>query len=301
MPHYVPAVSNLTLLHQGKTRDTFEANGGHLLVYAADRLSTHNVVHKSLVEKKGEVLTALTTFWLKILGAQMINHHLVACGRDIYNFLPRGRRYPEDLHLRAIVVRKLNMIPVEFIYRNYMAGSLFEKFYSKGLSNPYGIELPPDMQVMSAFDRPIFTPTDKSETDEPISAAETQKMYPEAHLMGMEVFALIRSYMRSVGLEMVDSKFELGIDARGLVCLGDEVGTPDSSRFIRLWDVKKGKEPSWLDKQKARDEAIRLWNGGPKVPLEFSSDILSELTRTYLGVFQTITGKSLGKYQQEQY
>jgi len=101
------------------------------------------------------------------------------------------------------------MIPVEFIFRGYLTGSLFQKFYSKGLPNPYGVNLEPGLKAMSPFSEPIFTPTDKSETDEPLNTEETIRCHSEATGALFKVFKLVRNHLRGIGLELVDSKFEV--------------------------------------------------------------------------------------------
>ena len=150
---FVPAVTGLECVHQGKVRDTFAIpdHPGLLLVVATDRVSTHNVVHESAISHKGEALTALTVFWMAEQFVA-INTHLIAWGRNIYNYLPAvAGDYPADLHLRAIVVEKLEMFPVEFIFRSRMAGSLWKDYYKKKLPNPYGLTLSTGLQLMAPF------------------------------------------------------------------------------------------------------------------------------------------------------
>jgi phosphoribosylaminoimidazole-succinocarboxamide synthase len=171
------APHGLRFLYQGKTRETWTLPNWPflLLMVTSQRLSTHNVVHKSLIPLKDQVLTALTIFWLTQV-LQKIPHHLVAYGRRIYDYLPKSD-YPADLHLHALITRRLEIILVEFIWRAYLAGSLWKKFYSKlreGMSeeemrelDPYGLNLPLGLPYMHRFDTPIFTPTRKSEHDEP--------------------------------------------------------------------------------------------------------------------------------------
>jgi len=299
-PKFTAAVLCLKLIHQGKTRDTFETRDSEtLLIVATNRLSTHNVIHLSEVPHKGQVLTALTIFWLKeLLEKNGIKHHLVAYGTDIYKHLPGNlSNYPKYLHNHAIIVKKLKMFPVEFIYRKYMTGSLFKNFYSKGLSNPYGLEIEPGLQQMSEFGIPVFTPTDKSATDEPLNAKATRENYPSASVMSLEVFTLISDYLKKLGLELVDSKFEIGVDNLECVTIADEIATPDSSRFCEISEITLGNEPSWLDKQVARDEAERIWGKGEKHPLEFNSDIIRQLSATYLRIFHRITGMKLQDFQ----
>ncbi|KND48893.1 MAG: phosphoribosylaminoimidazole-succinocarboxamide synthase [Parcubacteria bacterium C7867-005] len=307
---YPTDVTNLRLLHQGKTRDTFAipqtllgpgSTGDHRLIVATRRLSTHNIVHESEIPRKDEVLTALTIYWLTMaLEGTNIRHHLRAWGTGIYGFLPGTRsEYPKNLHLRAIVVETLDMIPVEFIYRAYLAGSLYDKYHALGVANPYGVEIHPSMRLMSSFSMPIFTPTDKSETDEPLLAHTIKEKYPEASRVSRRVFNHARDYLHMAGLELVDSKFELGLDREGRITLADEVVTPDSSRFCDPSLIEVGKEPAWVDKQVARNEASRIWGKGKKVPLSFTPEVVRNLSETYLDVFKRITGFSLDAFQGE--
>jgi len=297
-------IPDLKAVHKGKVRETAETpfldvDGGQLLVVlATDGISTHNLVHNSRIKGKGEVLTALTIFWLEKLKKAGINTHLFKYGHRIYDYLPPGD-YPEDFHHRTLIVKKLIMDLVEQIFRAYLTGSFYDKFYSKGLANPYGIDLPAGLDLMYKFPEPIYTPTDKSETDEPLDARETMEQYAEAYNVSRRVFDLVRTHLNSVGLELVDSKFEVGIDCLGRVTVGDEIGTLDSSRFADLAQITLGKNPPWLDKQLARDEAERIWAGGPKFSLTFSPEIVNQLTKTYLAIFKRITGESLEDFQRQ--
>lgn len=302
-PKFVPALTSLPLIRQGKTRDTFSTKSPDaLLIVATQRLSTHNIVHLSEVPYKDQVLTALTIYWLtNVLAPAGVKHHLIAHGGAIYDYLPKSfSHYPADLHHRAIVVKKLDMIPVEFIFRGYLVGSLYKDFHVKGLPNPYGIILDPDLPLMEPFDEPIFTPTDKSETDVPIDAENTEEKYPEATAVCYKTFLLVRDHLRKLGLELVDSKFEVGIcnnSGQPIVTIADEIATPDSSRFCDDAKIEIGKEPPWLDKQIARDEAERIWGKGKKTPLIFSPDIVSKLSGTYLDIFFRITGMNIEEFQ----
>jgi phosphoribosylaminoimidazole-succinocarboxamide synthase len=295
---YGSSVPSLNLIHQGKTRDTFELpDKGELLIVATDRLSTHNVVHHSSVPKKGEVLTALTIFWFtKVLPAN-INNHLVAYGADIYKHLPTGE-YPKNLHHRAIVVKKLEMIPVEFIYRSFMTGSLWKR-YKKDGSNQYGLNLLPDLKLMSQFNPLIFTPTDKSENDEPLNAESVFKQHYGATTMTHLAHSYAKEYLRILGIELVDSKFEVGVDAEGRFAIADEFCTPDSSRFCESSSIQEGVDPPWLDKQIARDVAEKCWGENEKTPLHFEASVLEELTQTYVGLCSRVLGQSLAEFQQE--
>ena len=296
---FVPAVTGLECVHQGKVRDTFAIpdHPGLLLVVATDRVSTHNVVHESAISHKGEALTALTVFWMAEQFVA-INTHLIAWGRNIYNYLPAvAGDYPADLHLRAIVVEKLEMFPVEFIFRSRMAGSLWKDYYKKGFPNPYGLTLSTGLQLMSPFEELIFTPTDKSDVDDPLKAADVVARYPGACEGARNVYEKGRNFAATKGVAIIDGKFEVGLRGDGRVCLGDECLTPDACRFVWADEITVGQEPSWLDKQYLREEAERLWNGGKKVPLSFSTKVCAETSLRYGEIVGALTGRSLKEYQ----
>jgi phosphoribosylaminoimidazole-succinocarboxamide synthase len=308
-----PLLPNFPLLHQGKTRDTYvfpyaigaTANEELLLVHATDSISTHDIVHESTIPLKGQVLTALTVFWfMHVLRKSDLPNHMIAYGSRIYDYLPdKYEPYPKDLHLSAIVVRKLDIIPVEFIFRSYLAGSLYREFYIKGEPDPYGLNLPPGLPKMRRFDDLVFTPTKKSdeEHDPPLRADAVEKEHPIPYALSRHAYKKMREYLNVRGLALVDSKFEVGVDRKnGKSYLADEVATPDSSRFARTDLITEGEDPPWLDKQIARDEAERRWREGePRGPLTFHPFTVSRLADVYKDVFKRITGMSLAAFQQE--
>lgn len=271
----------LECIHQGKVRDTYviPEYPELLLMVATDRVSTHNIVHLSEVPMKGYALTALTSFWMTTV-LEGDRTHLVAHGKVIYDYLPE-QVYPADLHRRAIVVTKLDMLPIEFVFRSRMAGSLWKDYYKKGIQNPYGLDLPPGLELMSPFNKVLFTPTDKSETDEPLDAAKTKVKYEIAAQCALDAYVDGRAFAATKGIEIIDGKFEIGIDPEGYFTIGDECLTPDSCRFVNADGVKVGTEPAWLDKEYLRAEAERMWAGGKKHPLTFSPEAIEETTRRY--------------------
>lgn len=269
------------------------------LVVATKRLSTHNVVHKSLVPYKDEVLTALTIFWLvDVLGKNNIRHHLIAYGKEVYDYLPgKPKDYPADLHYRAIVVRTLDMYPIEFILRKYLAGSLW-RLLRDGKKNPYG-HLGCRPVLMMSFRTPLFTPTKKSETDDPLRASIVWAKHPSVVALFRKAYNLARKHTNRVGIEIVDLKGEAGQDEQGRSVIADEFGTPDCCRFCEKDEIILGQEPAWLDKELARKEAERIWGRGPRVPLEFSSVVVSHLSTTYLDIFERIVGMPLAQFKRE--
>ena len=296
-----PYVAGLPLFNQGKVRDTFKIPGhpNYLLVVATDAISTHNVSHLSLVPGKGQILTALSLFWLNttLPGTPT---HIVGSGMEIFNWLPQNIAYPADLHLRAVVVKKLHMLGYEFIYRARMAGSLW-KSYQAGEPNPYGLTLPEGLQLMSEFEHPIFTPTEKSETDDPISSLLVEVTVPRrVHDLTRSVYHYGRAYALSKGIDIIDCKEEVGMDKQGFVYLADEWLNGDCCRFVRVEDIQVGIEPPWADKEIFRQAAVKQWGGkksGP--PLEFSPEVIEKGIGAYHSVFEQLTDRSLSQFQKE--
>lgn len=296
---------NLPLLYQGKSRDSFLAAHEELmLVVATNRVSTHNIVHASQIPLKGEVLTMLTIFlFLEVLEKSGIRHHLVAWGTNIYKYLP-GRRsdYPANLHHYAIIVRRVEIVQIEFIFRAYLCGSLWTKYYSKGLPNPYGIDLPPGLPLMHRFEAPLFTPTDKSDTDDPRNALEVETRHSTEHAETLRGFTTLRTFFQSRNMELVDGKLEGGYfetpTGERIFILADEI-SPDSCRLTNADNITEGVEPAWRDKEIVRTVATKMWGDREKVPLAFPPDVLEAVTKTYLSVLEQATGMDIETFRKE--
>lgn len=299
MKKRIPYVDCLAVLHQGKVRDTHRLpdHENLRLMVATDAVNTHNVVHDSMVPGKGYALTALSIFQLlNVLTEHGINTHIVAFGKKIYDYLPKDRSYPEDLHLRAIIIKVADVIPVEFIWRAYLAGSL-EKSYFNDEPNPYGLSLPKGLKRMSPFPEPIFTPTDKSETDDPLNSLLITKEYPEAVALSLQGYEFGRKYALKHGVEIIDYKCEIGRDADGRLIFVDEFLNSDCCRMAESHLIKIGEMPPWMDKEIFRQEAEKIWAGGKKVPITFSDDVLKQGSEGYQKAFKLLTGSTVEQFQ----
>ncbi|MEX1997465.1 MAG: phosphoribosylaminoimidazolesuccinocarboxamide synthase [Candidatus Andersenbacteria bacterium] len=315
--------AGLTRIHQGKVRDTYvlphALDDSQLqLVVATDRVSIFDFVLPSLIPQKGELLTALTAFWLweKLTD---FPHHLVAAGVDIDYYLPRSLRSSPELQRRTLVVRRLSMIPVECIVRGYLTGSGW-KSYQRNQS-VCGVQLPAGLYDGAPLPEPIFTPTTKAEVghDKPLDARIVAAQYGITFAeVSVAVYRRLSHYAASKGIIVADTKFEFG---RGGV-LADEVGTPDSSRF---WDREEWEEallrrqsPSPYDK-----ELVRTWGKNILTPFGGSpagisnldpenrqhlafvqeqvvpSEVIKETAKRYHEVFKRLTECSLGEFQQQ--
>ena len=297
---YPVPVKAARVVHQGKTRNTYATKYANLrAVEASDRLSTHNVVHESEIAGKGEVLTALTIYWIiNFLQKEGIPTHLIEFGKKIYDYLPGTRAdYPSNFHYRTIIIKVLQMIPFEIIFRLFLDGSLYRDYYSKGLADPYGVNLPPGLPRMYRFEKLLFTPTDKSENDDPVRADLVERLHPKAVSLCRRVYEIGNNSLQEKGLVAVDSKFECGLDEDKQTVMGDEILTLDSSRFTPEGGIVLGQEPEWLDKEEARREAMRIWAGGKKKPLRFSSAFETKLSSKYRDIGAMVLGESLTSFQ----
>lgn len=310
---------HLNMRGQGKVRDTFYLRNEPelLLPIATDRISIFDFILHNYIEGKGACLTAMTIFWLTEV-LQGIDHHLVAFGKNIDKFLPEKLRGNKELQSRAIVVKKLDMLPIECIVRDYLTGTGLAAYKESGAV--CGISLPPGLHDGSKIPNgPIFTPTTKAEEghDEHISA---DSVSGEVGNLAINIFSQISGYAEPRGIIIADSKFEFGKD----LCLGDEVATPDSSRF---WDrddwlraQENKKSPQGYDKELPRKEGRAthtpfVKNGMPIIginnldPLDsrhfewvnknfsLSEATIKETERRYRFIFEKIVGMTLEEFQ----
>lgn len=287
LPLLLLLAAKLKEINVGKVRNTYALPGhpDYLLVVASDRLSIFDFVLNAMVQFKGAVLTAMTIDWLINVFSDVPNH-LVAYGSDIDQYLPEELRGDPDLQSRAIVVRKLDMLPVEFVVRGNLLGSGLKSYRING--TVCGIKLPTGLKPGSELTEPIFTPTDKSETghDQPITFEEMVKLLArwlsendikrdarelaeEASALALMLFKRARRHAKAKGIRVLDTKFEFGLDANGNLTVADEILTPDSSRFTTEEEYQTamaaGKEPKTSDKQFVR-------NIGATIKTPFSSD-----------------------------
>ncbi len=311
--------AGLSRIHQGKVRDTYALSDNLLLVVATDRISIFDFVLPALVPHKGEVLTALTVFWLtEVLGSK-IAHHLVSYGKDMGQYLPPNIRENMELRKRAIVVQKLEMIPVECIVRGYLTGSGWSAYEES--RQVCGIQLPEGLFDGSRLETSIFTPTTKAESghDIHIPTAQVLDQYGSwLSVRSLEIYNLLNAFALSKGLTFADTKFEFG-DTR---VLADEVGTPDSSR---LWDLNEWRQAALLQRSPSPfdKEIVRNWGktletpvskAGGKLGLQnldpenadhlhfvgtlvLPANVIDETTRRYITVLERLTSSPFEFYQ----
>jgi len=260
--------------------------GDRLLMVASDRISTYDVVHPTPIPDKGRVLTGLSVFWFGRTGQIVPNHYISAT-----------EAVPEDVRGRAIVVRKLEMLPVECVVRGYITGSGWKDYQATGRVS--GIELPPGLQESERLPTPIFTPSTKAEEghDEAIDfdrAAElvgSRELMDEARAKSIALYRFAADWAAERGVILADTKFEFGRDAAGTLTVGDEVLTPDSSRFWPADGYAPGRSQPSFDKQYVRDWASSTgWDKRPPAP-EIPDDVVEGTRARYVEAYERIAGE----------
>jgi phosphoribosylaminoimidazole-succinocarboxamide synthase len=274
------------LIAQGKVRDIYDAGDDRLLLVASDRISTYDVVHPTPIPDKGKVLTGLTAFWLERTG-EICPNHLISF-TDV----------PEEFRGRAMLVERLEMAPVECVVRGYITGSGWKDYQATGAV--CGIELPEGLRESDQLPEPIFTPATKADVgdhDENVDfdrAAEIlgdRALLEELRRLSIEVYGLGARHARERGIILADTKFEFGRRADGTIVLGDEVLTPDSSRFWPADGYEPGHGQPSFDKQYVRDWASGSgWDKTPPAPA-LPDDVVARTRELYVNAYERITGE----------
>ena len=276
----------LDLLAQGKVRDIYAVGDDRLLLVASDRISTYDVVHPTPIPDKGKVLTGLTAFWFHRT-ADIVPNHL-ASFTDV----------PEETRGRAMLVERLEMVPVECVVRGYITGSGWKDYQASG--TVCGIELPAGLRESEQLPEPIFTPATKAEMgdhDENVDfdrAAEIigdRELLEELRRLSIELYTHGAAHARERGIILADTKFELGRRADGTIVLGDEVLTPDSSRFWPAEGYEPGRGQPSFDKQYVRDWAAGSgWEKSPPAPV-LPDDVVAKTRELYVDAYERIAGE----------
>jgi phosphoribosylaminoimidazole-succinocarboxamide synthase len=281
----------LTHLTSGKVRDIYAVGENRLLLVASDRISTYDVVHPTPIPDKGKVLTGLTAFWLEQLGDVCANH------------LVSYTEVPGEFAGRAMLVERLEMVPVECVVRGYITGSGWKDYQRSGAV--CGIALPPGLSESDQLPEPIFTPATKAELgdhDENVDfdrAAEIvgdRGLLEELRRLSIEIYRRGAEHARERGIILADTKFEFGRRGDGTIVLGDEVMTPDSSRFWPADGYEPGRSQPSFDKQYVRDwSAGSGWDKTPPAP-ELPEEIVQGTRRRYLEAYERIAGEPFERW-----
>jgi phosphoribosylaminoimidazole-succinocarboxamide synthase len=286
-------LSSLELVGRGKVRDIYRVDANRLLIVATDRLSAFDVVLPDPIPGKGIVLTSISNFWFKKLEAVIPNHLLDADPQSVVS----DAHDQATVKNRAVVVRKLEPLPIEAVVRGYLIGSGWKDYCKSG--HVSGVALPPGLELAQRLREPIFTPSTKAaagQHDENISLAEANDLIGadlarKVREASLALYTRATEYARERGIIIADTKFEFGLDENGALRVMDEVLTPDSSRFWPADTYKPGSSPASFDKQYVRDYLETLdWNKqppGPKLPR-----VVIERTREkYLEALERLTSE----------
>ncbi|HEV3322390.1 MAG TPA: phosphoribosylaminoimidazolesuccinocarboxamide synthase [Solirubrobacteraceae bacterium] len=282
------ALADLPLLASGKVRELYDLDD-RLLMVASDRISTYDAVHPTPIPDKGKVLTGLSVFWFEKT-EQIVANHLISATEGV----------PEEARGRALVVRKLRMLPVECVVRGYITGSGWKDYQATGAVS--GIELPSGLRESEQLPEPIFTPSTKAEVghDEAIDFERAAELVGDRALMervrdvSIELYTFAAAHARERGVILADTKFELGFDEQDPthpLVLGDEVLTPDSSRYWPADDYEPGKGQPSFDKQYVRDWAADSgWDKRPPAPA-IPADVVEGTRARYVEAYERIAGE----------
>src|SRR4051794_4057369 len=259
----------------------------------SDRISTYDVIHPTPIPDKGRVLTGLSAFWFDRT-EQIVPNHLVSY-EDV----------PNDTRGRAMLVERLDMVPVECVVRGYITGSGWKDYQSTG--TVCGIQLPDGLEESEQLPEPIFTPATKADVgdhDENVDfdrAAEIvgdRELLEQLRDLSIAVYSRAAEHARTRGIILADTKFEFGRGSTGQIVLGDEVLTPDSSRFWPAEGYEPGRGQPSFDKQYVRDWASQSgWDKEPPAP-PIPDDVVEQTRAKYLQAYELVTGNPFDGWRQ---
>ena len=285
------ALADLPRIASGKVREIYQSDPDTLLLVASDRISTYDVVHPTAIPDKGRVLTGLSAFWFDKT-SDLIANHLLSVTDGV----------PQEVRGRAMSVRRLDMLPVECVVRGYITGSGWKDYQATGTVS--GIELPSGLRESDRLPEPLFTPSTKATTghDEAIDFEGAVELIGDRDLaervrdLSLAVYQRAAEHALGRGIILADTKFEMGLDSDGTLTLGDEVCTPDSSRFWPADEYEPGRGQPSFDKQYVRDWASGTgWDRTPPAPA-IPDDVVARTREKYVEAYERITGESFSRW-----
>lgn len=288
------SLSDLVHVASGKVRDLYRVDDRHLLLVASDRISAYDWVLPSPIPDKGRVLTALSAWWFGQLD-DLVPHHFVSADDP---------RIPAQVRGRAMLCRTLSMLPVECVARGYLAGSGLAEYAATGAV--CGVGLPAGLVDGSRLPEPIFTPATKAEVgqhDENVAFARVagqvgQRTAERLRELTLAVYRRGAALAEERGILLADTKLEFGHDPDGELTLGDEVLTPDSSRFWPADRWLPGREQPSYDKQPVRDWVRRSGWDRASPPPQLPDEVVADTRARYLEIYRRLTGLRLADWPQ---
>lgn len=284
-------------IKEGKVREIYD-NGDSLIMVATDRISCFDVILKNVISKKGTVLTQMSRFWFDMTKDILPNHMITTDVAEMPEFFQTP-----SFTGNSMLCKKLNILPIECIVRGYITGSGWESYKKNG--TVCGIRLPEGLKESDKLPEPIYTPSTKAELgehDENISFEQSidvlEKKFPgngkeyakQLRDYSIALYKKCSEYARERGIIIADTKFEFGLDENGVIVLGDEMLTPDSSRFWPADGYEPGHGQPSFDKQIARDW---LKENEGKHNWELPADIAEKTIQKYLEAYELLTGTAL--------
>lgn len=277
-------------ISSGKVREIYEVDEKSLLIVVSDRISAFDVILPNEVPDKGKILNMISEFWFDYT-KDIIKNHVISTKISDFPVECQNDQYEN----RSMLVKKLNMVPIECIVRGYITGSGWKSYKENG--TVCGIKLPEGLQESQKLDEPIFTPSTKASEghDENISFEKTCEIIgtdlaQKIKKASIEIYKKCAEYALSRGIIIADTKFEFGLDEDGNLVLGDEVLTPDSSRFWPLDEYTVGKSQKSFDKQYLRDWLkANSWDANNPTPIP--ANVIEVTRNKYIEAYEKLTGK----------
>lgn len=268
-------------IHSGKVRDLYLTPQNTILMVASDRISAFDYVLPNLIPNKGKILTAISLFWFKKLS---VPNHLIT------------EEVPDSVSGRAVEVKRLKMLPIECVVREYLTGSAWLEYQASGKVS--GIDLPAGLSNGSKLTNPIFTPATKAAVGEHDENIDFEKVIEligldlanKVRQSSIDIFNQASAILAQAGFTLIDTKFEFGLDEDGVLTLADEVLTPDSSRFCNTSEMDLNHLPISFDKQLVRNWLLANWNkdsGSP--PPVIPAEIIELTANRYQEVLNRLT------------
>ena len=290
----------MSLILRGKVREVHDVGDGRLVMVTSDRISAYDVIMPTEIPGKGQVLTGLSVHWFARM-ADLVPNHLLGWR---LSEMPDGWR-KKELAGRVMLVKALDMLPVECVVRGYLIGSGWRDYQETGATS--GVALPEGLRQADRLPEPIFTPAGKAavgEHDENITMADVvtavgPDLAAEAERVSLAVYNRAAADCREAGIILADTKFEMGTDPAGALTLGDEVCTPDSSRFWPADTYAPGTSPASFDKQYLRDWLDQSgWDHTPPAP-GLPADVVAGTQERYVEAYERITGRPFTEWLKE--
>ena len=279
-----PEIAGWEHIRSGKVRELYKDKSGDLLIVATDRISAFDYVLPTSIPDKGKLLTQLSLFWFEFISDLVPNHI-------------KSLDVPSEVKDRAVIAHPLTMFPIECVVRGYLAGSGWAEYQND--KSVCGNFLPDGLLDGSQLPTSIFTPATKAEIgghDENISFMRSVEIVgsdaaAELRSLSIAIYEKAKSYAKSRGILLADTKFEFGTDIKGEIRVGDEVLTPDSSRFWNLSTWNPGGAQASFDKQYVRDWLVNSGWDRKSPPPELPDDVVEKTQAKYIESFELITGR----------